>query len=95
MNNPGFATVDCKKLNLLAESSQTISGLYDSVKAAYGTGKEIIATNTEYGVGVPVSPFPVFVIIEAGVYILTSSILQVRVDPEDSVTIYNLVTDFN
>ena len=89
--NGGYIMIDCKKLNLLSQSSQTISGLYEACKAAYSTGKPILAGNAEYGEGVPLTPIPVFGILEAGVYILTASILQVRIASDDSVTITNLI----
>lgn len=95
MNNPGFAIVDGKKMNLLAQSSQTISGLYQATKNAIATGKQVIVVNCEYGVGVPMTPIPVFCIEEAGTLICTASILQIRVSSDDSVAIYNLITDFN
>lgn len=87
----GYALIDCKGLNLLAESKQTISGLYAAVKTAYENDKMTIAVNCEYGEGVRMTPIPVFMILEAGVFILTASILQVRVDNEDGVTITNLI----
>lgn len=93
MNNPGFATVDCKKTNLLAQSSQTISGLYQATKNAIATGKQVIAVNCEYGVGVPMTPIPVFCIEESGTLICTASMLQIRVSSDDSVTITSLLAD--
>lgn len=89
--NSGYIMIDCGGLNMLAESAQTITGLYARCTEAYATGKPIIAYNINYGAGVPTTPIPVFGIIEAGVYILTSSILQVRITSADSVTITSLV----
>lgn len=89
--NSGYIMVDCKELNLLADSSQTVDGIYDASIAAVESGKHIIACNCEYGEDVPVTPIPVFAIIEAGVVIFTSSILQVRVAPDDSVTVVSLI----
>lgn len=90
--NGGYSIVDCKGLNLLAQSKQTIPGLYKAVAAAYGTDKLIIAENCVYGEGVNLTDIPVFAIIEAGVYILTASILQVRVSSDDGVIITSLFT---
>ena len=92
INNGGYAVVDCTGVNLLAQASATVTGLYAKCKAAYDSGKPILAINCEYGTGVHVTPFNVFGIIESGVYIFTSSILQVRVDSDDSVTIVNIDT---
>ena len=88
----GYAMVDCKGLNLLADAPQTISGLRKAVKAAYESNKPIIACNCVYGAGVPLTPIQVFEIEETGVYIMTASILQVRVHEGDVVTIENLLT---
>ena len=90
----GNILVDCGGLNLLAETSQTITGLYAKAKKAHELNKPIIATNCVYGSGVKLSPIPVFAINEAGTIILTASILQVRVASNDAVTITNLITDF-
>ena len=87
----GYIQIDCKGLNLLAQSSQTIDGLYSASAAAVDTGKPIIAVNCEYGEGVPMTPISVMAILEAGVYIFTASILQIRVASDDSVTIVPLI----
>ena len=91
--NGGYILVDCKKMNLLAQSSQTVSGLYARMVEAVKTGKPVIACNCEYGEGVPLSPFPVMVLKEAGIYICIASILQVRISSDDSVTIVSLLSD--
>lgn len=88
----GYVLVDCKGLNLLSETSQTISGLYKASKAAFNTGKPIYAINCVYGTGVAASPIQVMGIIEDGVYIFTNSILQIRVANTDAVTITSLIT---
>ena len=88
----GYVMVDCDKMNLLAADSQTIDGLYAKCAEAFSSGKPIIAVNTEYGEGVPMSPIAVMAILEAGTYIFTASILQIRVDSDDSVTIVPLIT---
>ena len=89
--NGGYIMVDCKRMNLLAQSSQTISGLYDRSKKAIKTGKPIYANNCEYGENVALTPISVFAIIEDNTIIFTSSILQIRVAPDDSVTITSLI----
>lgn len=91
--NGGYIMIDCGGLNLLAQSAQTIAGLYAKIAAAFASDKPILAYNANYGTGVPMTPIPVFGIIEDGVYILTASILQVRVTSADSVTITSLVTE--
>lgn len=87
----GYVMVDCKKVNLLAQSAQTIAGLYEACTDAIKTGKPVLACNCEYGEGVPMTPFFVMMIVEAGVIIATASILQVRVANNDAVTIESLL----
>lgn len=91
--NGGYAMVDCKGLNLLAQSSQTIDGLYAACEEAYNSGKTILAYNCVYGTGVPVTPITVFAIKESGTFIFTASILQIRVASNDAVTIVSLLGD--
>ena len=92
MKKTGYVVVDCTGINLLAGEKKTVSGIYAKVKEAFETGKPMFACNCEYGTGVPMTPIPVMAIIEAGVYIMTASILQVRVDENDGVWIVNLLT---
>lgn len=87
----GYAMVDCGGINLLSQSSQTVTGLYAKVGAAYESNKPIIAMNCFYGEGVKLTPIQVFAILEGGVYICTASILQIRVASDDTVTITSLV----
>lgn len=91
-SNGGYVMVDCKKLNLLSQSSQTVAGLYDACTDAIRTGKPVLACNCEYGEGVPMTPISVMMIVEAGTVIATASILQIRVADNDAVTIESLLT---
>ena len=93
MTKGGYIMIDCGGLNLLASDTQTISGLYTKAKKAYEINKPIYAMNCVYGSGVKLSPISVFAINESGTIIFTSSILQVRVASNDSVTITNLITE--
>lgn len=86
----GYISIDCKKLNLLAQESQTIDGLYNEIQEAIATGKPIYATNLVWGDVSAISPVQVFSVQWDGYVILTSSTLQVIVTTEDSVTINNL-----
>ena len=92
--NGGYIMVDCKGMNLLAESSQTISGLHARFAEAMESGKPILACNCVYGTGVKLSPIPVFMIKESDTYTATASIFQIAVSANDSVTITNLTTAF-
>ena len=86
----GYIQVDCKGLDLLAESAQTINGLYNDVQEAIETGKPMFATNLVWGDVSSISPVQVFSVQWDGYVILTASTLQVIVTTEDSVTINNL-----
>ena len=86
----GYISIDCKKLNLLAQDSQTIDGLYNEIQKAIATGKPMYATNLVWGDVSAISPLQVFSVQWDGYVILTSSTLQVIVTTEDSVTINNL-----
>lgn len=90
-SNGGYVMVDCQKMNLLAQSAQTVTGLYEACNAAMQTGKPILACNCEYGEGVPITPISVMMIEEAGTIIATASILQVRVDEYDAVNVVSLL----
>jgi hypothetical protein len=92
MKKTGYVVVDCTGINLLAESEVTVDGIYAKCKDAFDSGKPIFACNCVYGTGVPATPIQVMAILEAGTYILTSSILQVRVASDDGVTITSLLT---
>ena len=91
----GYVLVDCKGLDLLSESTQTITGLYAKVKAAMATGKMIIAENMVWGSGKPISPVAAFGIDMGSTYgiYVTASTLQIRVSPSDVVTIYNMAPE--
>ena len=88
----GYVLVDCSGLDLLAESTQTISGLYNKVKAAMITGKMIIAENMIWGDDGYISPVHVFAIDMGSTYGIycTASTLQIRISPADVVTIVNM-----
>ena len=86
----GYISIDCKGLDLLAESAQTINGLYNEIQEAIETGKPMFATNLVWGDVSEISPVQVFSVQWNGYVILTASTLQVIVTTEDSVTINNL-----
>ena len=92
MSANGYTLVDCKGMNLLSQSSQTIDGLYAASAKAVELGKPIIAINCEYGEGVPMTPIAVMAIVEDDTIVFTASILQIRVSSDDSVEIVPLIT---
>lgn len=88
----GYVLINASGLDLLAESTQTIAGLYDKCVAAMKTGKMIIAENIIWGDDGVISPIPVFAIDMGSTYgiYLTASTLQIRVSPANVVTIVNM-----
>lgn len=83
--------IDCKGMNLLAQSAQTISGLYAKCVKALATGKPVIANNCVYGTGVKATPISVFGFVDDSTIVLTASTLQIRIASTDSVTIVSLL----
>lgn len=88
----GYVLVDCSGLDLLSETTQTISGLYAKIASAMNTGKMIIAENMIWGDDGTISPVHVFAIDMGSPYGIycTASTLQIRVSPLDVVTIVNM-----
>ena len=88
----GYVLVDCIGLDLLSETTQTISGLYAKVASAMKTGKMIIAENMIWGDDGTISPVHVFAIDMGSTYGIycTASTLQIRISPLDVVTIVNM-----
>ena len=93
MTKGGYQIIDCNGLNLLGGSTpQTKTGLYAKMKKALQDNIPIYAYNCIYGTGHPMSPIQVFVQQETETMIIaTSSILQIRVQSDDTVTITSLV----
>lgn len=89
----GYVMIDCKGLNLLGGSTpQVKTGLYKKIKKAIQDDMPIFAHNCVYGEGHPMSPIQVFAQQESSTQIVaTSSILQIWVTNEDSVTIVSLL----
>lgn len=86
----GYTMIDCKGLNLLSQSAQTISGLYNDCKTAIATGKAVFAHNIFYGEGIPMTPVPVtlnFVSTESTSIVVKMSSNQITVASNDAVTI--------
>ena len=93
--NGGYCLVDCKGLNLTGGSTpQTITGIWDDAVNALKTKKPIIAENTVYGTGNPVSPVTVF-----GWYISTTEIvivgatIHVHIKNDDTVTTLDVTAE--
>lgn len=88
--NGGYAMIDCGGMNLLAQSAQTIAGIYAKVSAAFDSKKPVIACNMIYGVDA-ISCVPVFLVKElSGTIIATASVVQIIITAADEVTIVNL-----
>lgn len=89
--NGGYFMIDCKGLDLLKDSPQTIAGMYKQAQVAMTTNKPIIAYNCMWGNDKSITPIQVFMIQFDGYIIATSSTLQVIIASNDSITINNLI----
>jgi hypothetical protein len=87
----GYALVDCNGLNLLAQSSQTKTGLFALCEKAVNSGKPIYAVNCVYGTGVKMTPISVMAIKQGDEYCFSASILQIWVKNDDTVRIVSLL----
>lgn len=87
----GIIMIDCKGLDLLADSTQEISGLYGRLTEARATDKVVVAHNVVWGDSGKTSPIPVILTApQANTYVCTSSTLQIWVTSTDEVTIVNM-----
>ncbi len=87
----GYIMIDCHGLDLLSESSQTISGLYSDIQTAMRIGKPIYAYNVNWGT-LAITPIHVFAIqLTSTTVTCTASTLQVVITSDDAVTVNNLV----
>ena len=87
--NGGYVMINCDGLDLTSQSTQTIDGIFEDIDIAYNACKPVFAYNCKWGT-LSMSPVPVMVNPDpdtAGNYVVTSSVLQIRVTPSDVVTI--------
>ena len=88
----GYSLIDCGGLDLISETSQSITGLNHRVAKAYKDNKPVYACNCFWGddyitpVSVMINPLPG----TPTSYVCTSSTLQIIVAIDDSVTIVNM-----
>ena len=90
----GYSLIDCGGLDLISESSQSITGLNHRVAKAYKDNKPVYACNCFWGDDY-MTPIPVTVNPLPGTptsYVCTAFTLQIVVAINDSVTITNLVS---
>lgn len=87
----GYIMIDCGGLNLMSESSQTITGLYARLTEARATNKMIVACNMVWGDSGKVSPTPVIMTNPyENTYVCATSTLKIHVTSADVVTIENM-----
>lgn len=86
----GYVLVDCAGLDLLKETKQTISGIYQRCAAALATGKPVWAENILWGTD-PTSPVPVMLINLSGTITASFCTLRLDIDSDDGVTITNYI----
>lgn len=87
----GYIRIDCTGLELTDETKQSITGIFERVKEAYNTGKPCIAYNCTWDnykitpISIMINPRP------SGNYIATASTLQIEIDPQDGITVINML----
>ena len=87
----GYVIIDCDGLELTDSTKQTLAGVFARVHEAYNTGKPCIAYNCTWEsykispISIMVNPRP------SGNYIATASTLQIEIDPQDGVTVINML----
>ena len=83
--------IDCGGLDLKTGTPSKIPGIYEQVQKAYATGNPILAKNL-FWEGDPFSPVCVGVTYRSsGNYIATFSTLQIEIEPDDDVTVINML----
>lgn len=87
--NFGVVNVDCTDLVLTNTETQKISGIYGKCKEALETGKAVVANNCKWE-NKTVSPIMTFGIDFGTYFIFTSSILQIRINNDDTIVINNM-----
>lgn len=85
--NGGYILIDAAGVNLAAESSATVSGLFEELKRAYDLKKPVILNNVEVVDGKIISPTPAGVYEYEGDMIAVVFSAMITVTSEDSVTI--------
>lgn len=86
----GYVLIDCTGVDLLTETEQSVTGIYNKVKTAYATGKMVIAENLIWGTGKVISPVQVFIVDFGTYFVITASTLQVWVTNADKATVHNM-----
>jgi len=87
----GYAIIDCDGLELTDSTKQTLTGIFARANEVYNTGKPCIAYNCTWE-GYKISPISIMVNPRPnGNYIATASTLQLEIDPQDGVTVINML----
>lgn len=87
----GYIMIDCGGMDLMSESSQTITGLYARLTEARATDKVVVAHNIVWGDSGKTSPIPVILTAPyENTYVCAASTLQIYVTSADVVTIENM-----
>lgn len=89
-NCSGYVMVDCDELDLIQDDGKTFPGLFEKVRKAMGTAKQIIATNCRWD-GHYMSSISVMGIrLMSDTIVCTASTLQIWVHSDDTVNIENM-----
>lgn len=91
----GYIIIDCTGIDMLSESSQSLTGLYARVQEAINSSKPIYATGLTWGEQGTMSPIEIFTVQFDGYVVCTASTIQIIVGADDSITINNLIPPTN
>lgn len=93
--NGGYYMVDLKGLDLTADSTQTISGLFADMKKGIASGKPLVGYNAVWGDNSdsPMTPICFFAQQwSENLVVGTASILNISCTNQDVVTVTSLVS---
>ena len=89
--NGGYIMIDCTGIEMTSQEKQTITGIFDKISNANNCNKPIYAVNCTWE-SYTMSPIAIMVNLRpSGNYIATASTLQLEIDPDDGVTIINML----
>ena len=77
----GYSMVDCSGLDLTKSTKQTITGIYNKIKAAYAAGKLVLLCNAG------VSPMPVYIGVSSTSYVASAGPLVITFSSDDGATV--------
>lgn len=85
--NGGYILINAVGVNLAAESSTTVSGLFKELYSAKALNKPVILNNVEVSQGNKISPIPAGLYLYEGDIVAVISNAMITVTSADAVTV--------